>query len=179
MAILPNAIDYEMVEDRKEFSVIPPQDVIVAVTQSDYAPNKKNTGHALNLQFQILDGEFAGRNLWDMLNLDNPSADAVRIAQSTLKQILIATNMLGKFGQDTAVLHDIPMIATLEVEAERTVDGKTYKAKNKIVKYSPMAAGAAVAKPQTQATAQTPNAAAAPKPATAGLPPFLANKKAG
>lgn len=178
------AIDFEQVEDRKDFGLIPPQDVVMAITNSEYKPNSKNTGHALNLEFQILDGEFTGRKLWAMLNLDNPSADAVRIAQAELKQILTATEMLGKFGQDVTVLHNIPMIGTLEVDPERTVNGQTYKAKNKIKKYSPIAAGTSApvtAKPHV--AAQAPNATVANPASTttpkAGLPPFLANKKQG
>lgn len=176
-------IDFEQVEDRKEFGIIPPQDVIAAITGSDYKPNKAGTGHGLNFELQILDGEFAGRKLWDLLSLDNPNADTVRIAQSTLKQILAATNMIGKFGDDTDVLHDIPMVISVEVEPENTdkVTGKVYKAKNVIKKYSPLQAG------QTAPVAATPTAANKPLPTAAaataanpkaGLPPFLANKKA-
>lgn len=174
MAILPISVDYEAVEDRQSFDVIPPQDVIVAITASNYGENKNKTGHGLNFELQILDGEFKGRKLWDLLSLDNPNQETVRIANIAMKDILIATGMYGKFGNDTSTLHDIPMIASLTVEPEKTVNGKTYRAKNKIKKYLPMDASAAQAAPQ--ATAQKPTATGA-QTAKAGLPPFLANKK--
>lgn len=186
MAKIPTAIDFEQVEDRKSFDVIPPQDVVAAIVGSEYKQNKKQNGYSLNFEVQILEGEFQGRKLWPLLNIDNPSADAVRIAQAELKEILVATDMLGKFGDDTEVLHNIPFIATLKVVPpvyEKDAQGNVtttvkYKAKNEIAKYSPCVAGYQ-APPQPANTAahpaQQPNAAAA----KAGLPPFLANKKQG
>lgn len=174
MAIIPTAIDFEQVEERKSFDIIPPQDVVIAMTQNEYKQNKKQNGHGLNLQFQILEGEYAGRNLWSLLNLDNPNADTVRIAQAELKEILVATDMLGKFGDDVDVLHNIPMIATIIVEPAK--DG--FKAKNKISKYTPVLAGyekpAEAAKPQ--ATAGKPTPTGAQHAANTGKPAFL-NKK--
>lgn len=186
MAIIPQAIDFEQVEDRKSFDVIEPQDVVIAMTANEYKQNKKQNGHGLNLQFQILEGEFAGRNLWSLLNLDNPNADTVRIAQAELKEILVATDMLGKFGDDVDVLHNIPMIATIIVEPPQYEkdandnDTKTvkYKAKNKISKYAPVMPGyekpAEAAKPQTTAAKPTPTGAT--PAANTGKPAFL-NKK--
>lgn len=172
MAIIPQAIDFEQVEERKTFDVIPPQDVVIAMTANEYKPNKANTGHGLNLDFQILEGEFAGRKLWSLLNLDNPNADTVRIAQAELKEILVATDMLGKFGDDVDVLHNIPMIATIEVEPAKG----TFKAKNKIKKYVPAVPGyekpAEAAKPQATAAQPKPTGANA----NTGKPAFL-NKK--
>ncbi len=174
------AIDFESVEDRKDFTPIPPQDVIAALTESSYDPNKAGTGHALNLTFQVLEGDFKGRNLWALLNLDNPSADAVRIAQSELKQLVSAVGMTGKFGDDTDVLHNIPLVLTVEVEPPKyEQDGKTikYKAKNKITKYvalDPATQAAVAAQPKAATAAPVAANAGATK---AGLPPFLAAKQ--
>ncbi|MEK9693909.1 MAG: DUF669 domain-containing protein, partial [Rhodospirillaceae bacterium] len=74
-------------------------------TDSDYKVTKNGTGKYIELEFTILDGEYAGRKFWDRLNVMNENKTAQDIANATLKTILDAIGHTGSF-RDTSMLHN-------------------------------------------------------------------------
>lgn len=175
MAQLPgggfNAEDHG---EMKNFGALPDGDYLIRIFESEMKQTKGKTGEFLKLSIHVMTPEFEGRQLFVNLNLNNPNASAVDIANRELGAICRA---VGKpVIQDSTELHGIPFIGTLEyvppteaILATSTVKAKkAYPASNNIVAYSsvtPGQAGPAVAgaakpvKPQEDAPAE-PKAAA-------------------
>ena len=56
--------------------------------------NKAGTGQYLELTWEIVDGPYEKRRLWERYNFDNPSEIAVKIAKEQLAAICNATGVL-------------------------------------------------------------------------------------
>ena len=115
-----------------DFSPIPSGKYPAQIMKSEYKPTKARTGHFLECQAVVLDGEFRGRMLFERLNLDNPNPVAIEIANKTLNTICHACGKIGV--QDSEELHGIPMLLTV-IKKEAT---ETQPAGNDIKFYEPM-----------------------------------------
>jgi hypothetical protein len=100
------------VEPTTDFEPIPAGKYLAAITESELKPNKAETGHYLQLTFQVLDGPYKGRFLWSRLNLDNPNATAVQIARAELSAICRAVGVLAP--HDSVELHNLPLMISVK-----------------------------------------------------------------
>lgn len=173
MASLNGTFDATTVEPNAPFEVLPAGKYLTQITASDMRPTKDGNGQYLWLELEILDGEHKGRKLYDRLNLENQSQQAVEIAQRALSAICHATGKLHV--SDSEDLHFIPLIATVRVRPGRVVDGKEYSASNEIRGYEP-AGGSAAPAPRPAAAPARP--AAAPPPPAAKAAPWKRNAAA-
>jgi hypothetical protein len=112
------------------------------IVESDVQPLKSGNGEGLKLTFEVIDGQFKGRKIWENLNIRHANEDTQRIAQSQLSALCHAVNVIKLM--DTAALHFKPVRISVTV---REAQGQ-YKANNNIKGYE--AAGSA------PATAPTP-----------------------
>lgn len=152
MANLGGTFDASQVEPAGDFTPVPPGDYKVQIISSEMVATKTGNGHMLKLELEIVDGDQAGRKLYDRLNLDNPNSQAVEIAQRTLSAICHAVGRMSV--QDSEELHMLPMVAVVKVDPPRNVNGKEYGASNSVRTYK-----------------ATGNSTAAFKPATTGFKP--------
>ena len=127
-----NANDHADLDD---FSPIPAGDYAAVIIDSCERETNKQDGHYLNLTLEVIEGEFKGRRLFDILNLDNPNTKAVEIAQRALASICRAVGNLTP--NDSSELHNIPLVVKVKIEAARNGYGPS----NKITNY--LARGAA------------------------------------
>jgi hypothetical protein len=132
----------------RSYDALPEGDYEMIVTKSDTKPTKAGNGHYLELEMQIIAGQFSGRRHWERLNLDNPSQRTVKIAQEQLARLCMAMGL--DEIQDSEELHDRAFIATLGID-------KKDATRNVVWDYKP-AEGASPA----PAPAAKPAAAAAP-----------------
>ena len=65
----------------------------------------------------MIDGPYKNRLLWSRLNLDNPNAQAVQIAQGELSAICRAVGVMQP--KDSIELHNLPLLITREVQEAR------------------------------------------------------------
>jgi hypothetical protein len=139
-----------------DYSPVPPGEYLVHIVDSDMVETSAKTGHYLKLEMEILDGEQQGRKLFDLLNIDNTTQQAVDIAQLTLTAICVG---VGKVSiSDSTELHGTPMIAVVKVDPARTgADGKEYGPSNSIRTYKP--ANATAAKPAASGPANSNSSA--------------------
>ena len=72
------------VEPSTGFDAIPAGKYQAVITDSEEKRNKAGTGTYLQLEFEVIEGDYKNRKLWTRLNLNNPNAEAVRIARATL-----------------------------------------------------------------------------------------------
>lgn len=124
-----------------EYEVIPAGEYLAEITASEMAENSARTGHFLKLELTILDGDQAGRKLFDRLNLDNPNQTAREIAERTLNAICVATGKMAV--QQSEELHGIPMVIKVKVDPPRTANGKEYGPSNSIGAYKARGGGVA------------------------------------
>ena len=96
-------------------------------TKEGFVISKSGKGAYLPMTFEIIDGEFKGRQVRKNFNLQNANQDAVRIARQEMKQLLVALNwdFARKPGgpEDTSELHMIPLVVKIaQVENRQTGD---------------------------------------------------------
>lgn len=121
------------------------------IMESEEKPTKAQTGSYLQMTLEVIEGEHAGRKVFERLNLNNPNATAVEIAQRTLSSICRAVGvMTPRTSQD---LHDKPLMVKVKVKPAK--DG--YDANNEISEYcAPDTGGSAEPKKDTAASGKPP-----------------------
>jgi hypothetical protein len=138
------------VEPSAGFDVIPAGKYNAVISDSEMKDTRSGTGRYLQLEFEIIDGEFKNRKLWARLNLENPNADAVRMARADLSAICRAVNVLTP--KDSLELHNLPLVIT--VRCKKNQDDEMT---NEIKGYAPKAsANASTSAPQTGADNNPP-----------------------
>lgn len=100
------------------FEPLPVGEYVAMIVDSEEKPTQAGTGSYVKLVIEVVDGQFKGRKLFENLNLDNPSQEAVNIARATLSAICRAVGVLTP--DDTVQLHNIPM--TIKVGMEKRKD---------------------------------------------------------
>lgn len=90
------------------FDVIPNGKYVALISESEMKVTQKEDGSYLKLTFQIVEGQFKGRNIWVNLNLANPNQKAVEIAQAELSAICRAVGVMTP--TDSSELHNVPLL---------------------------------------------------------------------
>ena len=129
------------------YAPLPAGDYTAIITESETKATKDGQGQYLQLKLQIQGGEFAGRVLFDRINLWNNNQQAQEIAQRALSAICHAVGIL-QVG-DSQELHNRPLIATVKVKPA----SGNYEANNEIKGYkaAQLATAPAFMPPQAQA----------------------------
>lgn len=116
MPIIPgyeDGFDATTVEPSSSFDPIPRGKYIATIVKSEVKETKKKDGHYLNLHFRITEGPYEGRMVFTNLNLQNPSAEAQRIAQKQFSAICHATGVLKV--TESSELHGIPLGISVKI----------------------------------------------------------------
>ena len=111
MANLTGAYDANA-EAQQQFDPLPTGDYHAQIVDSDMKPTKKNDGHFLELEYDVIDGPCKGRKVWVRLNLDNPNAKAVEIANRQFASIREATGVMSP--RDSQELHYKPHVIRVD-----------------------------------------------------------------
>lgn len=120
----------ENVEPNEPRDPVPAGWYKAVITSSEEKPTKAQTGSYLQMQIEIIEGEHAGRKVFDRLNLNNPNSTAVEIAQRTLSSICRAIGVMTP--RQSADLHDKPMMVKIKVKP----GDANYSASNEIADYA-------------------------------------------
>jgi len=147
--------DANEVDPNVVFDPIPAGKYIARIVESEVKPTKSGNGRFLELTLEVLDGEYHGRKLWDRLNLWNPSAEAVRIAQGTLSAICRAVGVMRP--RDSVELHNLPLQVTVKCKKREDTGELT----NEIRGYGPK-----------EPPAGQPQQVVQQQPRSAGPPPW-------
>jgi hypothetical protein len=123
------AINFDATEvpPQTAFEALPPGDYVCVISASEEKQTKAGTGSYLQLTLVVIEGEHEGRKTWDRLNLANPNATAVKIAQAQLSAICHAVGVMQL--QDSEQLHDIPLLVKVGIEKNKETDELTNKIK--------------------------------------------------
>ena len=153
----------ENVEPARSREPVPAGDYMVMVIDANVKPNRAETGKLLKVQFEIMDGQYAGRWLWTNINTANPSAQCVEIGHAELSALCRAVGVAEL--TDTTQLIGKTLLLGVQVDPE----GYNGKPTNDVVGYQAAGPGGnglgKVSKPAT------PRPNTVPAQATDRVPP--------
>lgn len=128
-----------------EYEDLPAGTFAMQIIGSEIKETQSGNGEGLNLQFEVIDGEFEHRQYWEWLNIKHQNPEAEKIAHTTLGKICRAAG-LGPV-QDSEELHGIPMMVTLKPRKNK----QTGEIRNQASSFAPyQAAPANVQRMQNQ-----------------------------
>jgi hypothetical protein len=107
-----SGFDANQIEPASDFEAIPAGKYTAMITESELKPTKSGAGDYLQLAFEILEGPYKGRIIWSRLNLNNPNATTVQIAQRELSSICRAVGVMTP--GDSVELHNLPLEITVK-----------------------------------------------------------------
>jgi len=153
MAMNLSGFNADEIEPNTAFEPLPAGWYKAVITESEEKPTKAMTGSYLQLRIEVIDGPHKGRLVFDRLNLNNPNATAVDIAQRTLSAICRAVGV--RTPRQSSDLHDKPLMVKLAVKpAANGYDAgnevKGYEAPSggsKLVDIAPAASGGSATPP--------------------------------
>lgn len=151
-----NAAGVQFEERTSSFEPLPPGEYEMMIFKSDTKPTKAGTGHYLECEMHVISGEHSGRRHWERFNLDNPNAQAVKIAQESLARLCAALGV--EEVNDSEELHDQAFIAELRLDKKDPTKNAIwgYKAIEAAPAPAPKAAPAAPAKAAAAAKSARP-----------------------
>lgn len=116
MALLNFKASAIQISDRPStsFGPLPAGEYEMMIVKSDTKPTKAGNGHYLELEMHVISGEHSGRRHWERLNLDNPSAQTVKIAQEQLARLCMALGLDDV--EESEELHDRAFIAEIGID---------------------------------------------------------------
>ena len=163
MASFGHTFDASTVEPTTPFEVFPPGKYLVQLVASEMRPTKDGTGQYLLLELDVLEGPYAGRKLFDRLNLVNANPDTVLMAQRTLSALCRAAGKMQVSNSEQ--LHLIPIHIDVKVKPPKGQYGESNS-----IRY--LAESAPAATPQSMAATMRPGAPANPAVATSASLPW-------
>ncbi len=113
MAVYNHTIDKDNLEEA-EFGIVPAGEYSVIIEDSDFQPSKSGSGHTMSLTYQIIEGNFAGRKVFEHLVRGNKSDKANAISETKINAIMFAVGLEKMV--DTNELHNIPFRAKVGVK---------------------------------------------------------------
>lgn len=129
-----NGFNAHEVEPNAAFDPLPAGKYLAAITSSQMKPTKNGQGSYLELEFEVLEGEFRGRKVWDRLCINHPNAMTVKIARGNLSAICRATGVMQP--RDSVELHNIPLLITVKCKKRQD----TGDLSNEVKGYAPRTA---------------------------------------
>ncbi len=113
---LGRTFDASQVDPSSSFDPLPKGKYLVIITDSEIKETKNRDGQYLQLVHEVVDGQFKGRKLWSRLNIVNRNKTAEDIAHRTLSSLCHAAGVMNL--QDSAQLHNIPVVADVKLSKE-------------------------------------------------------------
>jgi hypothetical protein len=164
----------------QEFQPLPEGKYEAVITDSDVRATRAGNGSYIQLEFEIVSGEYRGRRLWGRYNIENPNPDAVRIGRSQFAAVCRAVNIPAP--RDTSELHNLSLILSVKCQKQRDSDDlenviKGYESKTAAVAapapaVAAPAPAAQTAHPQITPQPQAVQQQAAQQPQAAQTPPW-------
>lgn len=122
-------MNMETIEPVGSFEPIPVGDYKVIISASEKKSASTGRGEYLQFTYDIVEGDYKGRKLFDRLNIVNDTPTAQKIAQSKLSAICHILGILRP--KMTEELHDKPFIVSVAI---RPAKGE-YSASNEVRGY--------------------------------------------
>lgn len=138
MASFGEIFDATTIEPSAGYEVLPPATYLVQIVASEMRSTRDGAGQYLLLELDVMEGQYAGRKLFDRIHLVNANVEAVQIAQRTLAAVCRATGQMQVANSEQ--LHLIPMRASVRVRPPKGNYGES-----NTIRYLPRETGSAPA----------------------------------
>jgi hypothetical protein len=150
-------------EPSKPFEPIPNGTYLAAIVESASKETQDRRGAYVALAFEILEGSYKGRKVFVNLNLENPSAEAVRFAMADLCAICLACGVRETV-HDTVALHNWPLQIVVKVKPRKAKPGQpdTGELQNAVAEYRRRDGSKITTGPASAAQPSVPTDAGAP-----------------
>tara|TARA_R100000951_G_scaffold75654_1_gene63776 strand:+ start:126 stop:599 length:474 start_codon:yes stop_codon:yes gene_type:complete len=109
-----NGFNAMSVEPQTSYQPIPADWYKCVITNTEEKPTKKQNGTYLQLDIEVIEGNFAGRKVFERLNLNNPNSVAVEIAQRSLSSICRAIDVPNP--KNSSELLDKPLMVKIAIK---------------------------------------------------------------
>jgi hypothetical protein len=113
------------------YELLPRGRYMVMIIGSQVKDTKAGDGQFIEWTFEVMDGPFKGRRLWERMNIINKNKKTEDIARSNLSALGKACGKRGMVAE-TDELHNIPLFVDVQIKPE----DKGYAASNEIKGYS-------------------------------------------
>lgn len=133
------------VEPATPMDVLPAGKYLCMAIASELKPTKQGGGEYLQITFEVLDGQFKGRKIFERMNIRNSNKTAEDIAQRALSALCHAVGVIELADSDQ--LHNKPVVLDVGIDPAKG----DYSATNRVKGYT--AAGGAVPAPAPRAAA--------------------------
>jgi hypothetical protein len=130
---LPEVFDPSAHEGTRDLDCFPPGWYLAQIIESSVKDASNGNGDYLLAVFEILDGEFRGRKVYQIVTLHNDSQQAVTIGQALLTDIYTAIGHMGPT-KDIRVLLFKPVMARVGIKRDK--DG-IYPDRNSVTRVMP------------------------------------------
>ena len=142
--------DARTVEAPKSFEPIPANWYKVVVASAEIKATKAMTGSYIRLELEVIEGDFAGRRIYENLNTENENQTTKDIAIRQFGSLCRAIHTFTL--RDLSDLYNKPFMAKVGIKAAR--DG--YEASNRVMQYEALEGAAASPGPAPAPKASTP-----------------------
>ena len=113
--------DANQEKDAPSFQPLPAGQYVASINESAMKPSKDNPQNMiLHIKWEVLEGQYKGRTLWQYLTYESNNADARQIGRGQLKAICQATGVMQV--KSTDQLHGIPLVLTVGLEPRKAKD---------------------------------------------------------
>lgn len=102
-----NGFNANDVDPNVGFEPVPAGKYLAVIVDSRTKQTKNGAGEYLQLEFEIVDGPYKGRKVWERLTLRHPNETTVKIAKANLSAICRAVGVMKP--NDSVELHGIPL----------------------------------------------------------------------
>jgi hypothetical protein len=110
-----NNFNANEIEPTGNFDPIPLGEYLMVISASEMKPTKNGEGQYLQLTYDVVEGEYSGRKVFDRLNLVNKNEQAQEIAQRSLSAICRCVGVLHP--KNSEELHDKPLVVKVGIRA--------------------------------------------------------------
>lgn len=118
------------------FDALPKGWYRVLVASSDGKPTKAGTGRYISMGYDVIDGQYKGRKVWQIFNIQNPSEMAQKIGRSDLKRMLEALSQTQPIQREDD-LHRLVRDRVLLVKLGQQKDKQSGEMRNNVTDYRP------------------------------------------
>lgn len=135
MNMLNMQFDQAELNSAPSYELLPKGNYAAQIVNSEIKENR-NGGNRLSLQWEIVDGQYAGRMVFQNININHSNPEVVRIGRQQIAQICAA---IGRNAvNDSSELHNQPMQVRVIIKEDKTGQ---YEPSNEIRGYSALAHG--------------------------------------
>ena len=104
------------------FDPIPQDHYLATCIKSEEKVAKSGDGMYYELEFEIVDGQYKGRRVWDRINHKHKNRTAENLGRSKLSQLCVATGVSSP--RDTIELHNIPIVIDVRLVERQDKPGE-------------------------------------------------------